>query len=200
MDEKFPTPSPEQQQEQLHVEHVTRRTFLMKVGIALNGLVALAVAVPLVRFMLSAIGRPNSYLRWTEVGNAADFRDGETKLISFRNPITNPWDGQTANIPAYVRRTGNTFTVFAINCAHLGCPVRWFSESQLFMCPCHGGVYYADGTRASGPPERGLFTYDHKVENGKLYINAGQIPTFSNRAQLIRGIEPCPGTNDFTIG
>ena len=51
------------------------------------------------------------------------------------------------------------FQVFAINCAHLGCPVRWFPQSGLFMCPCHGGAYYADGSRASGPPERGLFEY-----------------------------------------
>ena len=49
------------------------------------------------------------------------------------------------------------FQVFAINCAHLGCPVRWFPESGLFMCPCHGGVYYDDGARASGPPPRGLY-------------------------------------------
>ena len=54
---------------------------------------------------------------------------------------------------------GDTFQVFAINCAHLGCPVRWFPQSGLFMCPCHGGVYYQDGARASGPPERGLFEY-----------------------------------------
>ena len=43
------------------------------------------------------------------------------------------------------------FQVFAVNCAHLGCPVRWFPQSSLFMCPCHGGVYYRDGSRASGP-------------------------------------------------
>lgn len=200
MDEKLSPPSPEQQKERLERERVTRRTFLMKVGIALNGAVGLVLAVPIVRYLVSAVGKPNQYLRWTEIGAVTDFRDGDTKLISFRNPFTNPWDGQTANIPAYVRKTGDRFTVFAINCAHLGCPVRWFAESQLFMCPCHGGVYYADGSRASGPPERGLFTYDYRVENGRLYIDAGQIPTFSNRAQLIRKIHPCPGTDDFTIG
>jgi Rieske Fe-S protein len=45
------------------------------------------------------------------------------------------------------------------------------------MCPCHGGVYYEDGARASGPPERGLFEYGYKVEEGKLYIKAGELPT-----------------------
>jgi hypothetical protein len=52
------------------------------------------------------------------------------------------------------------------------------SRSLVFiMCPCHGGAYYRDGSRASGPPERGLFEYPYKVENGVLTIEAGQLPT-----------------------
>jgi Rieske Fe-S protein len=78
----------------------------------------------------------------------------------------------------------STFQVFAINCAHLGCPVRWFPQSKLFMCPCHGGVYYENGDRASGPPERGLFLYDYKLVNSELHIQAGQMPTLSNHASL----------------
>jgi Rieske Fe-S protein len=79
-----------------------------------------------------------------------------------------------------VRRiAGARFQVFAINCAHLGCPVRWFPESGLFMCPCHGGVYYADGSRASGPPPRGLFEYQSKIEGGQLWVRGGELPTLS---------------------
>ncbi len=193
MDEKLPPPSPHEQDERLHEDRVTRRTFLMNVGIALNAIVAAAIATPVVAYFLGPVLKRKEYLAWVAVGNTSEFPPGETKLVSFRNPYTSPWDGETANIPAYVRcaQPGN-FTVFAINCAHLGCPVRWFSESQLFMCPCHGGVYYADGSRASGPPERGLFTYDVKVENGKLMINAGQMPTLQNRA----GAAPCPGATE----
>ena len=74
-----------------------------------------------------------------------------------------PADGKTADMACWVRRVaGNQFQVFAINCAHLGCPVRWFPQSGLFLCPCHGGAYYRDGARASGPPERGLFEYPIK--------------------------------------
>jgi hypothetical protein len=71
--------------------------------------------------------------------------------------------------------------VFAINCAHLNCPVRWFAQSKLFMCPCHGGAYYEDGSRASGPPERGLFEYENKIESGNLMIYAGKMPTLAAR-------------------
>jgi len=69
---------------------------------------------------------------------------------------------------------GEEFQVFAINCAHLGCPVRWFPQSELFMCPCHGGAYYSDGSRASGPPERGLFEYPYKVQDGLIAIHADE--------------------------
>ena len=54
------------------------------------------------------------------------------------------------------------------------------------MCPCHGGVYYEDGSRASGPPERGLFEYAHKIEEGKLFIKAGELPTPGNPTALIQ--------------
>ena len=47
------------------------------------------------------------------------------------------------------------------------------------MCPCHGGVYYEDGARAAGPPPRGLFEYSTKIENGKLYVKGGILPTLS---------------------
>src|SRR4029450_9274663 len=67
----------------------------------------------------------------------------------------------------------------AVNCAHLGCPVRWFAQSRLFMCPCHGGAYYEDGSRASGPPPRGLFEYEYQVRDGVLWVRGGQLPTLS---------------------
>jgi Rieske Fe-S protein len=58
--------------------------------------------------------------------------------------------------------------------------VRWFEESGLFLCPCHGGAYYEDGGRAAGPPPRGLFQYDYKVEKGQLWVKGGEMPTLSN--------------------
>lgn len=220
MDEKNSPPHPQEHAHSPQPQGVTRRSFLMNVGIAMNAVVAAAIATPVVAYVLGPVLKRREYLQWIAIGNTSDFTPGETKLVTFRNPFTDSWDGATANVPAYVRRTAEgQFTVFAINCAHLGCPVRWFAESQLFMCPCHGGVYYADGSRASGPPERGLFTYDVKVVGGKLMIDAGQMPTLQNRASagpcpsagqpaapaLVARIEPCPptegpGTNASTIG
>jgi menaquinol-cytochrome c reductase iron-sulfur subunit len=146
--------------------------------------VGAVLAVPILGYLLGpALKRDKDYNSWVSLGPAAAFPEGETRLVSYRNPVTTDSDGATGNVACWVRRVqGNTFQVFAINCAHLGCPVRWFAQSQLFMCPCHGGAYYADGSRASGPPERGLFEYPYSIANNNLMINAGQMPTLSNQA------------------
>jgi menaquinol-cytochrome c reductase iron-sulfur subunit len=159
---------------------ISRRGFFMKLGVLVNGLAAGILAVPIVGFLASSIarGRANGYLSWVALGNINDFPAGETRLATFRNPYVMPTDGKTADTACWVRRiAGDQFQVFAINCAHLGCPVRWFPQSGLFMCPCHGGVYYRDGSRASGPPERGLFEYPYKIQDGLITIQAGELPT-----------------------
>jgi Rieske Fe-S protein len=175
---------------------ISRRGFLMKVGIVFNGIAALILAFPIVRFLLASVtgGRSNAYLSWVPLGRVEQFPEGETRLATFRNPNVMPTDGKTVNTPCWVRRiASDQFQVFAINCAHLGCPVRWFPQSGLFMCPCHGGAYYRDGSRASGPPERGLFVYPYKIENGVLAIQAGELPTPGAAVARIDGASPCNG-------
>jgi Rieske Fe-S protein len=153
---------------------------LMKIGILLNGAAGIILAVPIVRYLLSPVlreGRPG-YESWLPLGSVDLYPAGQTRLATFQNPQSGPTDGVTADIPCWVRNIDDVkFQVFAINCAHLGCPVRWFPQSGLFLCPCHGGAYYSDGSRASGPPERGLFEYRYKVEQGKVWIEAGEMPT-----------------------
>lgn len=166
---------------------------LAKVGVAFNAAAGAILAVPIVRYLLSPIfsGGGAGRESWLSLGPVDRFPAGETRLATYRNPIVDPADGETANIPCWVRRLdGEKFQVFAINCAHLGCPVRWFPQSGLFMCPCHGGVYYEDGSRASGPPERGLFEYAYKVERGALLIKAGKLPTTGSPSTELRKL-PC---------
>jgi menaquinol-cytochrome c reductase iron-sulfur subunit len=164
----------------------SRRAFLFKLSLLVNGAVGAVLAVPVIGYLLGpAMKKGSSYNSWISLGPLSGFPEGETRLVDYRNPVTTLWDGQTGDVPCWVRRvSGSTFQVFAINCAHLGCPVRWFAQSQLFLCPCHGGAYYADGSRASGPPERGLFEYEHKVVGDTLMISAGKMPTLANQAKV----------------
>jgi len=187
-------------------------------------MIGLLIATPVIRFLLGPIRPKGAYDSWIPLGKVSDYQAGTTILATYRNPFTSPWDGETGNVACYVRRQqDDTFTVFAVNCAHLGCPVRWFPQSQLFLCPCHGGAYYADGSRAAGPPERGLFTYASRIDGETLMVQAGQLPTLasqgrlkspsdcpgwrapvSENTQLVKEIAPCtkanPGTNEPTVG
>jgi menaquinol-cytochrome c reductase iron-sulfur subunit len=177
-------------------DNLSRRALLMKLGILFNGIVAVILAVPIVRYLLSPVTRLRKagVEAWLGLGSLELYPAGETRLATFRNPDVQSSDGKTADSVCWVRRIDDhTFQVFAINCAHLGCPVRWFPQSRLFMCPCHGGVYYEDGARASGPPERGLFEYPYKIEDGKLFIRAGGLPTPGNPSALVNisGKLPC---------
>ncbi len=174
----------------------SRRAFLFKLSLALNGAVGAVVAVPILGYLLGpALKKNASYNSWVSLGSISEFPEGETRLVDYRNPTTTVTDGMTGNAACWVRHIeGKQFQVFAINCAHLGCPVRWFPQSRLFLCPCHGGAYYEDGSRASGPPERGLFEYNYTVAGNHLLIEAGSLPTLSteacNRKKPLIQIEP----------
>jgi Rieske Fe-S protein len=175
-------------------EGISRRVVFLKIAVLFNIVASAILAVPLLGYILSPIirKRTKGYASWVSLGSLDKFPAGETRLATFRNPLVYPWDGQTADLPCWVRRIdAQTFQVFSINCAHLWCPVRWFPQSNLFMCPCHGGVYYADGSRASGPPERGLYQYVHKIEGDKLLIEAGAMPTPSRAANVKAGGARC---------
>lgn len=162
------------------VPPVNRRGFLFRAGIAVNAIAAALLAVPLLGYLLSALFKRSAQQAWIPLGEIDQFPEQATRLATYRNPFTTPWDGVTADIPCWVRhKQGGDFQIFAINCAHLGCPVRWFQESRLFMCPCHGGVYYEDGSVASGPPPHGLYEYEYRIRNQRLEVRGGQTPTAS---------------------
>jgi len=183
--------------EPIHAKHAahSRRAFLFKLSLLANGAVGAVLAVPIVGYLLGpALRKKSPDESWVGLGFVSGFPEGETRLATFRNPVTTAWDGQTGDIPCWVRRiSGTTFQVFAINCAHLGCPVRLFSESKLFLCPCHGGAYYEDGSRASGPPERGLFEYEHRIVGDALEISAGKMPTLAARVSNMQTLTQIAG-------
>jgi Rieske Fe-S protein len=170
-----------------------RRTFLSWLTYGLGAIAAAAVGVPFIGYLFGARKAP---VEWVMLGPVEDFPENQTRLVTFDSPLRQPWDGMVAHTGVYVRFEGRDkkeeteatkgykFLVLAVNCAHLGCPVQWFAESGLFMCPCHGGVYYANGEHASGPPPRGLYPCVYRVSRVRglnvLEIQAPHFPTLHN--------------------
>jgi Rieske Fe-S protein len=179
-----------------------RRRFFQRLTYGLGAVAAAAVGVPFVGYLLGARKAP---VKWVPLGPVTDFPLNQTRLVDFDNPIRQPWDGMVARTNVYVRYEGedmrrdegrgargeglerHKFLVLAVNCAHLGCPVSWFQESGLFMCPCHGGVYHANGERASGPPPQGLYRCVYRVTQVRgvdhLEVQAPHFPTLQDPLQ-----------------
>lgn len=147
-----------------------RRKLLAGLSIGLGCVGAALVGVPVAGFLLGPLFERISR-RWRSVGAAGKFQKGETVEVTFEDASSVPWAGVTGQSAAWLRyEPDGEFVAFAVNCTHLGCPVRWLQRAELFMCPCHGGVYYKDGTVAAGPPPRPLTRYSVRVREGQVEI------------------------------
>jgi menaquinol-cytochrome c reductase iron-sulfur subunit len=153
-----------------------RRRFLARLSVALGAIGALAFAVPVVGFIIGPLLRRVPSV-WRSVGRVDDFKPSTTTEVGFLDASPLAWGGVAAKTAAWLRRHHDgSFTALAVNCTHLGCPVRWLPDAELFMCPCHGGVYYADGRVAAGPPPRPLARYRVRVRSGQVEIETQGIP------------------------
>lgn len=158
------------------VANPSRRKLLIGMCCAAGGVIAVGVGGPAVGMLVGpALTAPPEL--WRKVGAVDTFPVGSTTLVQFDNSSVIPWTGESARTAAWLRRDGQEqFIAFSINCTHLGCPVHWEQDSELFFCPCHGGTYYADGAVAAGPPPAPLRQYPVRVNDGTVEIQAGPLP------------------------
>ena len=155
---------------------LSRRKFLARFSLAVGSVGALIVAVPVVGFIVAPFFKRKVEV-WRSVGKVQGFKVGETVAVDYEDASPLPWAGVTAKSAAWLRReNADTFIAFSINCTHLGCPVRWLPKANLFMCPCHGGVYYEDGAVAAGPPPLPLPRYPVRVKDGDVQIQTSPLP------------------------
>ncbi len=87
-------------------QDVTRRQMFVKIGALLNGLAVVVLATPVVGYLLAPVlrGEGGKYHKWIDLGELDEFPEGQTRLAKYKNPISNAWDGETDNIPCWVRR------------------------------------------------------------------------------------------------
>src|ERR1700721_3394720 len=100
-------------------EGSSRRGMLIKLGVIFNAAAGVVLGVPIVRYLLGPLmGQPGAPAEsWLSLGSLDQFPAGQTRIANYKNPVTYPADGQTANIPCWVRHTeGEKFQGFAINC------------------------------------------------------------------------------------
>ena len=153
-----------------------RRRFLARLGVAAGSLIALMMGLPVIGYILLPVSR-KMHRQWVSVGPPDRFAVGDTVLVSFENPSAMPWAGVTGKTGAWVRRVGDSdYIAFVLNCSHLGCPVSWEASPKLFICPCHGSIYYEDGSVAAGPAPFPLQRFQVRVRGGLVELESRPIP------------------------
>ncbi len=157
-------------------EKISRKEFFVKLLFAFSALVGGIISIPVIGALVAPILR-NVPTAWRSVGNVNDFQIGKTVLVKFEDASPLPWSGTTAQTASWLRRESeNEFIALTVYCSHLGCPVRWIADAEIFLCPCHGGVFNKDGSYAAGPPPHGLARYPVRIKNNQVEIQSRPIP------------------------
>jgi menaquinol-cytochrome c reductase iron-sulfur subunit len=149
-----------------------RRSFL---GVLLGlgaFFVAALLSVPLIRFALFPLIRRTTELKSSPVGELSEFSPlTEPVMRTIQIEQVDGWRKAVSEKAIYVTKdTQGQLLVLTSICPHLGCTVPWNTERNQFVCPCHGAVYAADGTRVSGPSLRGMDTLETSVQDGQLLV------------------------------
>src|ERR1700730_18723867 len=72
----------------------SRRAFLFKLSLLVNGAVGAVIAVPIIGYLLGpAMKKGSSYNSWVTLGPLSNFPEGETRLVDYRNPVKSSWGG-----------------------------------------------------------------------------------------------------------
>jgi len=159
-------------------ETVTRRGLFTGGAMAAGGIATAAFALPALGFAVGPILEDAAEENFQDVGPEADFNTNTyvSKVISLPE---SEGTGEAGKTTIYLRRTdekrdtdelGQLYIAISTRCTHLGCPVRYVTASERFICPCHGGVYSFDGKVSGGPPVRPLDRFETKVDRGRVLV------------------------------
>ncbi|MHB1526391.1 MAG: QcrA and Rieske domain-containing protein [Candidatus Dormibacteria bacterium] len=153
---------------------MSRRRFMI-LGINAAGAgTGLLIAAPIVGSILSPVFY-KSKQPWVLVADIRHVPIGvPTAYVVMVNDSGDAWQVPPVPRTVYVVKANLSNAVQLITlsnvCTHMQCDVHWDLNLQVFLCPCHGGLYSMVGTNIGGPPPEPLFRYEHKLVGTTLYI------------------------------
>jgi len=134
----------------------TRRGFLEILLAAGGAILGIALVFPALAYLWPAARRgPRKNVL---VEGAETWKVGESATV------------QVAGLAVIVVRHASGFRAFSAVCTHLGCLVKWNGSKAVFECPCHGGVFDAEGKVVSGPPPAPLPAYGIVIAGKEVYV------------------------------
>jgi menaquinol-cytochrome c reductase iron-sulfur subunit len=149
-----------------------RRSFLGALLALGSVFVGALLSVPLLRFAIFPLIRRTTDLKSSPVGSISEFSSlTEPAIRTIQIEQIDGWRKTVSEKTVYIAKNqrGELCALSSI-CPHLGCTVPWNKEKKQFICPCHGGTFASDGSRVSGPSQRGMDTLETSVHDGELLV------------------------------
>jgi menaquinol-cytochrome c reductase iron-sulfur subunit len=149
-----------------------RRSFLAALLAVGSVFVGALLSVPLIRFALFPLIRRTTDTKSSPVGSVSEFTSlSEPAMRTIQIEQIDGWRKTVSEKAVYITKDKqDQLCVLTSICPHLGCTVPWNKEKKQFICPCHGGTFSADGSRISGPSQRGMDTLETSVQGGQLLV------------------------------
>ncbi len=163
-------PQPDRSEGGVYTPVGTRRNFFSWVSGAIAAFIGLALAVPLLGYVISPSFKRRKK-SWKAVGRVEELPIGEPRSLDYVVTQKDGWMETKAHKAVWaIKQEDGAVTVFSPICTHLGCGFRWSPQDSQFQCPCHGSIYDATGKVLGGPAPRPLDRLPSKVEDGQLLV------------------------------
>ncbi|MFN3649581.1 MAG: ubiquinol-cytochrome c reductase iron-sulfur subunit [Armatimonadota bacterium] len=148
----------------------TRRD-LLAMGAA-AGVVGALIGVPsLALFAAPVLEEKGDSELWVPTGISAESVREHPVAATYQYPQTEGWYAATRQRRVVAMQRDDGFVAVDTTCTHLGCGVKWVEEAKQFQCPCHGGVFDAQGAPVAGPVSQPLKTLQARVNSqGELEV------------------------------
>lgn len=197
----------------------SRSKFLEASTLGLGAAIGAVVTLPVLGFMVLP-SFTNLEEDEADLGPLENFPERKYVIASY---LAIPQQGEVSRRTVFVRNNGfaesgqPSFTILYSRCVHLGCPVQPNGPideaatknvgrvelrpvlAQSFGCPCHGGLYDAEGNRRAGPPVRSMDRYTFSIRNNRLILGelyaVGNVSGTGANAMISKYPWSTPGTH-----
>lgn len=150
-------------------ESHARRNFLSRFVIAVQAAIGGAVT-----YVVGGAALAPSFASharsWQRAASVDDLAEGVPTPVTLRLIRQDGYRQVVDRRVVYIQRHAGGVRVLDSTCTHLGCRTRYDDASKHFVCPCHGGVYDADGSVLDGPPPAALRRLDARIDGNDVVV------------------------------
>ena len=138
---------------------MNRREFHRWGTLVLGNLMALALAVPGVAYLLDPLRKRGKAGAFRPLARLGELKVGEPKAYPVLDERTDAWvkyPKEPVGSVWLIRQPDDSVVAFTAECPHLGCAVNLSADGRSFLCPCHTSAFGFDGSPKNQIPPRAM--------------------------------------------